>query len=326
MKNKNRIIHSIGGTLMVCILTACNMPIKSATPFVFPTANATTANTQFVPLPVTATLGVQANTQSPSATAFPTDTYTPQPPPTLTFTPTATATNVPPTPTRVPPTATLPVARSNSYAVAPFISNAPTIDGSWSDLPSSSESPANTVVYRNPSYTGDPGTGMSYRIGWDNKYLYIGVKVWDILYRQVETGDKIYLGDSIEVLIDTNVSGDFFDKNLSNDDYQLGISPGYKTPGNQPEAYLWYPSGKTGSRTDVKIGVLHPATDLYRIEFAIPWSLLGVTPTDGMHLGFAISYSDNQSEVKSEQDLMISNDPNRSLADPTTWGDLTLTS
>jgi archaellum component FlaG (FlaF/FlaG flagellin family) len=209
--------------------------------------------------------------------------------------------------------------------VAPFLSKAPTIDGSWNDLPSSSEKPANIQVYRNPAYTGDAKPGMSYRIAWDNNYLYIGVKVGDANYNQPSTGENIYKGDSVEVLIDTNVSGDFYVHSLSADDYQLGISPGYVKIGNKPEAYLWFPAGKAGSRSDVKIAAINPSAGLFRIEFAIPWKLLGITPTAGMHLGFVISYSDNATDSKAEQDLMISNDPNRVLTDPTTWGDLTLT-
>jgi hypothetical protein len=219
----------------------------------------------------------------------------------------------------------IPVARSSPLAVAPFLSKAPAINGSWDDLPSSSEKPANIQVYRNPAYTGDAKPGMSYRIAWDNNYLYIGVKVGDENYNQASTGENIYKGDSVEMLIDTNVSSDFYVHSLSADDYQLGISPGYGRIGNKPEAYLWFPAGKEGSRSDVKIAAINPSAGLFRIEFAIPWKLLGITPTAGMHLGFAISYSDDATESKAEQDLMISNDRNRVLTDPTTWGDLTLT-
>jgi len=166
---------------------------------------------------------------------------------------------------------------------------------------------------------------MSYRIAWDNNYLYIGVKVSDENYNQASTGANLFKGDSVEVLIDTNVSGDFYNKSLGPDDYQLGISPGFSHIGNNPEAYLWFPTGKAGSRTDVKIAAINPSAGLYRIEFAIPWKLLGITPAAGMHLGFVISYSDDATDSKPEQDIMVSNDANRVLTDPTTWGDLALT-
>jgi hypothetical protein len=312
---------------LIIVLTACNLPMKSPTPFVFPTVNLT-QTTVFIPTilpPVTetpstpsaATSTVIINTAVPGSTNPPAATATLQPQPSNT--------PLPPTNTSVPPTPTLPVARTSPLAVAPFLSKAPTIDGSWTDLPSSSEKPANAQVYRNPAYTGNAKPGMSYRIAWDNTYLYIGVKVYDPLYHQGSTGANIYKGDSVEVLIDTNVSGDFYVDTLGADDYQLGISPGYGHIGSNPEAYLWFPSGKAGTRTDVKIAAVNPSAGLYRIEFAIPWKLLGITPSAGMHLGFVVSYSDNESESKNEQDLMVSNDPNRVLTDPTTWGDLLLT-
>jgi archaellum component FlaG (FlaF/FlaG flagellin family) len=328
MKASQKVLIYTEGIALIFILAACNLPIRSPTAFVFPTVDLTqtTVFNPTIPPPVTetpstltaATSTVINNTAVPSATVLP-------PAATATLLPQPSATSVPPTNTPLPPTPTIPVARSSPLAVAPFLSKAPTIDGSWNDLPSSSEKPANIQVYRNPAYTGDAKPGMSYRIAWDNNYLYIGVKVGDANYNQPSTGENIYKGDSVEVLIDTNVSGDFYVHSLSADDYQLGISPGYVKIGNKPEAYLWFPAGKAGSRSDVKIAAINPSAGLFRIEFAIPWKLLGITPTAGMHLGFVISYSDNATDSKAEQDLMISNDPNRVLTDPTTWGDLTLT-
>jgi hypothetical protein len=63
---------------------------------------------------------------------------------------------------------------------------------------------------------------------------------------------------------------------------------------------------------------------LWRLEAAIPWSVLGITPANGMHLGFAVSVSDNDKADENLQQSMISSTPNRVLTDPTTWGDLTL--
>jgi hypothetical protein len=325
MKTARKVIFLIQGFTLIFFLAACNLPIRSATPFVFPTIDLTQTSVfnQTIPPPVTET-PASLPTATANNTAVSGATL---PPPTATWTllPQPSSTKVPSTSTPLPPTPTIPAARSSPLAEAPFLSKAPTIDGSWTDLPMASEKPANKLVYQNPAYTGTAKPGMSYRIAWDNNYLYIGVKVADVNYNQASTGANIYKGDSVEVLIDTNVSGDFYVDSLNTDDYQLGISPGFSHINNNPEAYLWFPTGKAGSRSDVKIAAINPSTGLYRIEFAIPWKLFGITPTAGMHLGFVISYSDNATESKAEQDLMISNDPNRVLTDPTTWGDLTLT-
>jgi hypothetical protein len=65
------------------------------------------------------------------------------------------------------------------------------------------------------------------------------------------------------------------------------------------------------------------SSGLWRLEAAIPRSVLGITPYKGMHLGFAISVSDNDNPG-TQQESMVSNVPGRMLTDPTTWGDLVL--
>ena len=61
-----------------------------------------------------------------------------------------------------------------------------------------------------------------------------------------------------------------------------------------------------------------------RMEASIPWSVLGVSPSKGMTLGFAISFSDNDKESENVQQSMVSSAKNRTLIDPTTWGLLNL--
>jgi hypothetical protein len=65
-------------------------------------------------------------------------------------------------------------------------------------------------------------------------------------------------------------------------------------------------------------------TDGYRIEFAIPWSVFGISPVKGQLLGFAVSVSDNDNKTQDLQQTMISSAPHRVLTDPTTWGLLIL--
>jgi hypothetical protein len=44
-----------------------------------------------------------------------------------------------------------------------------------------------------------------------------------------------------------------------------------------------------------------------------------------MKLGLAVSVSDNDDTTKNVQQTMASSAPNRSLVDPTTWGEIVLT-
>ena len=146
----------------------------------------------------------------------------------------------------------------------------------------------------------------------------------DDSYVQIASGADIYKGDSIEVLFDSDLWGDFAVRSLSNDDFQIGISAGKDEIGGDKSAYLWYPSGKAGDLGDVKIGSV-ASKGVYRVEFAIPWKTLGVTPAAGGQFGFGLSISDNDKSGTKEQQTMISNLEGRNFLDPGTWGTLTLT-
>ena len=284
-------LFSGGESTKVILPVATNTPPPTNTPEIFAPTN-TTAATQ------TATqAATQIKTITPAASA------------------TVKATSMPVDTSK----------RTGASAVAKYFSTAPTIDGDWSEW-DHTQYPANAIVYGSSNWKNDADLRPSFQVGWDNKYLYIGVKVYDDVYAATGSGANIYKGDDVEVQIDTNVTGDYFTASVNNDDFQLGVMAGKETAGSSPEAYLWLPNGKAGSRTDIKIGAKRDNIEMItRYEFAIPWSVLGVTPASGMHLGFALSVSDNDSTGTAQQQTMMSSIATRALLDPTTWGDLTLT-
>jgi hypothetical protein len=264
-------------------------------------ATATEAPVQVVtntPLPATATVATIA-TIAPSATSVPA---------------TSTVTN-----TAVPTATSIP-GRGAVYTAA-FLKNGIDVDGVWDEWTSKAY-PMKSVVYGKSNWTGEEDLEGSFRVGWNSSYLFIAVKVRDDKYEQHTSGADLYKGDSIELLLDTNLYDDFYTTSLSADDYQLGISAGKNGTDDGKEAYLWYPSGKTGKKDNVNIGK-SIENGLYRIEAAIPWSVLGVTPYSGMHLGFALSASDNDVSWD-EQQTMVSSSATRRLTNPTTWGELIL--
>jgi hypothetical protein len=201
----------------------------------------------------------------------------------------------------------------------------PTLDGDWGEWKSvGREYPATNVVYGKSNWANEDDLAGSFYTGWDANYLYIAVKVRDDKYVQNATGQNIFKGDSVELLIDTNLLGDYYSDSLSGDDYQIGISAGRPTIGDgNAEAYLWYPSGKAGAPAGVKIAGRDEGS-VYRVEAAIPWSVLGVTPQSGMRFGFALSISDCDKAGDTIQESMVSSAPGRSLVNPTTWHDLVL--
>ncbi len=220
-------------------------------------------------------------------------------------------------------TVAAPSRRTGPSADAVFTDAPPVIDG---DLSEWSVTPilVTSVVYGASAHSGSSDLSANVMLLWDQTNLYIGATVIDDVYAQNASGIYLFRGDSVEVLLDTRVGADYYTTNLSSDDFQLGLSPGSPTIGRSPESFLWFPRNIEGSRSQVKIGA-RSTVDGYQIEAAIPWTVFGVTPASGQHYGFGFSVSDNDNTGQDLQQSMVSNLPNRRLADPTTWGDLTLT-
>lgn len=325
-----KISRSFFMLVIITLLVGCNLPGgQSPTAAPFPIPNQTMTALFSTPLPtivMTAKPG-QATPTTNLPTATPTSgpliiTSTPTDmPPVITVTdtvqpnePTATLTAVPVDTSK----------RTVTSATASYFSTKPVIDGDWNDFVNK-EYPAEIVVYGGNTWKGRDDLGASFRIGWDAANLYIAVKVRDDKYVQNATGEDIFKGDSIEILLDTKVADDYFYTKLSPDDFQLGISPGRPNTGGTKEAYLWLPTNIAGSRSQVKIASLRSdAEGITRIEIEIPWSIFEVTPKAGAHFGFALSVSDNDLSTQNVQQKMVSNVKTRVLTDPTTWGDLTL--
>ena len=286
------------------VITDTPVPaVNTPTETVYVTPNAETLAPTLTSVAQTAAARV-TDTLVPSATS----TYTPIPTATSTFTPAPTVT---PTPR----------SRSGPTVYAPFLSPAPNIDGSLGDWEGSWNG-ASSVVFGGSNRDGAADLSAKFKIGWDWNYLYLAVQVTDETYVQNASGADLFLGDSLELLMDINLAADFTSEGLSSDDYQLGIS-GEDLVKDDGEAYLWYPDGSAGSKTRVKIQA-RPSDEGYRVEVAIPWSVLGMDPESGMHYGFAFGVSDNDNPGANEQHSMVSNVADRKLTDPTTWGNLIL--
>lgn len=238
--------------------------------------------------------------------------------------PTAIPASPTPAPTNTPISYVGPAVRSGPKFVAYYFQREPTIDGVFDEAEWVLERyPVDYLVYNTGHWTNQDDLSGSVMFGWDDYYLYIAARVKDNEYVQNSTGAKLYLGDSLEVLLDSQVSKDYYLAELSGDDFQLGISPGYTALNNAPEAYLWFPRKIAGSQPKVKIAAV--AADLgYRVEVKIPWELFGIDPDIGQHYGFAFSISDNDNINREVQQSMVSIVSTRELGDPTTWGDLEL--
>lgn len=219
----------------------------------------------------------------------------------------------------VPPT---PLARPNG----PILTAArtvfpPAIDGNlsdWPDLPYT----ADQVTFRPENWTGVSDLSVRYSLAWDDGFLYLAAQVTDDAHVQTQRGETIFRGDSLEILLDADLEMDFSLRELSGDDYQLGLSPG-ALDGDAPDVYLWFPRARQGTPTGVTVAALR--TDLgYTLEAAIPWSLFRLTPANGNRFGFALSASDNDAPDTADQQSLVSSVATRRLTDPTSWGTLEL--
>jgi len=316
MKTRNRRIFALVFVLLVTIL-ACNMPNVSSTPlFVFSTPNQT-MTALFNPILEDETRITPTRATQTSTTVDPTERSS------STLDPSITAIPYTLTPSLTPTTSYVgPGLRPGTSLVARYLTDVPKINGDLSDWDLSIY-PSSHVVYGSSNWEDEKDLSAALMVGWDELFLYLGGRIKDEKYVQNKSGEFLYLGDSVEVLLDTDVSQDFYFNSLNSDDYQLGVSPGSPTKGIDPEAYLWYPRSSQGSCGQIQIGVLATPNG-YHIELAIPWEVFEINPYIDQHLGFAFSVSDNDKGNQDVQESMISNISTRVLTKPMTWGDLTL--
>ena len=269
-----------------------------------------------------------------------------------------------------------PTQRSNPDAIKAYripASAKPKIDGDFpgssTDFPSSSQwnmykVPVQYVVkgknlLKNQDTYGVYDLKADALFGWDDEYFYVFVKVYDNKYVQelTKTSDfsQLYRYDSVEAAFDFDVSTDFNDKTLNQDDYRIGLAGSTKSPsGNLPARMVWSPASKYGYPSSA--WVLNAARSFcevnpgyqcyveytdpsepdgkryidytgYLLEAAIRWADMGVKPEAGKHYGFAFSVSDNDTPHKDPptQEKVIATVNNMNLFfDPTTWADLEL--
>ncbi len=254
------------------------------------------------------------NTEPPPVSA----TTTPLPPIGLTQPPTA-------QPATAGPGATPDdLARPNGLIFhAARFSAPPTVDGDLSEWGGLADV-IDQVVFQPANWTGVGDNSATFALAWDDNNLYLAAQVKDDVRAQTQREATIFKGDSLELLLDTNLAGDFAEAKLSGDDFQLGLSPGDLAAGDPPpQPYLWFPKDRAGVPAGVTMSA-KPLGDGYTIEAAIPWPVFGVTPESGNRFGFALSVSDDDNPAAAEQQSMISTASTRKLTNPTTWGTLVL--
>ncbi len=325
MKKTTILLSSL--LISTLLLAACNLPFgytltridEPGTPNATLTALFDTSHN--IPATITPPLIATSTAFLPTmelATATATTEPT-QTPPSFTDTPVVIVVTATTAPTSAP------AFRANSQLYANYLSTAPVQDGTYAEWVDK------TNKYTMPNFAWGKANWVNYAdlegafaVAWDSTNLYLGFKITDDIYNQPYAGGNIYNGDTVEVLLDTNLLGDFYTTSLSADDYQLGISAGSKDGSIETGAYMFYPSSVAGKRSQVVISKQFESDTVYRIEAAIPWSLYGITPSAGMRLGFAVNVDDNDNVDSYKKMTMLSSAYGLSVFNPTTWGELVL--
>jgi hypothetical protein len=213
--------------------------------------------------------------------------------------------------------------RSNSEPVFSYRTDSPPIiDGELSEWANEPFTEASTVVFNPQNSTDASDLSLSFATQWNSSHLYLAVRVRDDTLVQIEGGESIFRGDSLELIIDAELASDFSDGRLGADDYQIGVLPG-EVFERSSEVYRWYPSERKGALSSVRVSSQR-TSDGYQVELQLPWSEVGITPQAETAYGFNLGASDNDIPDTGVQQSLISLSPVRALTDPRTWGTLVL--
>ncbi len=309
--------------MLASSIVSCTLPgATSPTPFSFPTPNLThtaifsTPSTPYVESPANTPVVIIANETSttPQEEGESTATLTPESAGEI-----ALDTIIPEA------TSSTHYSRSNGSPVkAAYRNFTIAIDGDLGEWSTASCSANETVPYAGSGWSGPSDLSATIYIAWDMDYLYIAVKRTDDTFVQTSWGRYMYKGDDIEIQLDTDLAGDYYTVSMSQDDYQIGLSPG-NFGSLDAEVYRWFPRSLEARVDSADIAAVKDGNG-YKLEVKIPWSAFGLTPTAGSHFGFALSLSDNDTTGVSTWQSMVSNVNTRRATDPTTWGTLILES
>lgn len=241
----------------------------------------------------------------------------------------------------------------NAYVITSRRAAGPIIiDGQLSDWDLSSPyaiSDKKYVVYGGGAWAGPQDLSYKVYTAWDEDALYIAVDVTDDKFTQEKTGADMWEGDHAEIWLDIDMSGDFYEAVNSDDDFQIGLSPGNFSNLN-PEVYVWTPALPEELKYKEQIQIAaSKKPDGYIIEARIPREILfyqgdiskvGAEPrqdqpqgrqifqmvseaTLGLHKGFSMGIMvdvGDTDDAANPMKLLVSTSENRVWGDPTTFG------
>ncbi len=170
------------------------------------------------------------------------------------------------------------------------------------------------------NWRGPEDLSASWNIAWDDRYLYVALRVIDDVKVQAAAGENLFRGDSLEIWLNTDLTRD--SPALDGRHFQVGLSPGdfLGAPG---QAYRWLPQAKKNAVLDAVIA-MRPTERGYDLEVAIPWTVFELTPFANEGLGFVLALNDDDTPGAADQETHLAHLKDVRLAQPNTWGVLVL--
>lgn len=159
------------------------------------------------------------------------------------------------------------------------------------------------VTYRPSLWRGAEDLSAEIRVGYDSKFLYVAANVTDDVVAQTLSGQDLWRGDHVLVMLDFVRTG--AEKNL----IQLGLSPGdVDAPQRtRPEIFAWLPKGLA-----IRGGAIASRRTAkgYALEAAVPFADLGVKPAKFMTFGIELAVMDNDAKPP-QQKTVLSRNPRK---------------
>lgn len=195
----------------------------------------------------------------------------------------------------------------------------PLVDGSISEWDPYGSFSSFSPTIKKENYSSHLDVSGTFFSCWDDDNLYFAIQVVDDVFNQSFTGNQINKGDSITIVIDTDLEGDLQVPFYNSDDFQIDFSPGnFQTI--FPEAFINWPSNSPPKQ------VILEATRLsngYILEASVPWyNFVNYVPEDMDVLGFTVSILDTDNLESTE--LVISSSTNFEINNVSTLGTLVL--
>jgi hypothetical protein len=219
-----------------------------------------------------------------------------------------------------------PVSEGDVVHAARVLEPPPGVDGDlaeWAML----VYPAREPAFGQSNWAGADDLSASWNIAWDDRYLYLAIKVKDDVPVPPPRGEILFRGDTLELWLSVDPGNR--GEQLTEREFQLGLSPGDVSPGDVsggssgPEAHLWLPRQHQGPVDDARLAARRVEGG-YALEAAVPWSAFRLTPFATEGLGFTLALNDDDTPGGAEQETQAVNVKGARLTDPRTWGVLVL--